>query len=55
MQRLMSVGLGYTYNRTYEPLQEVARKIAALTLEEVNALLEEKPFSRSFFYTLAPA
>jgi predicted Zn-dependent peptidase len=55
MRRLMSVGLGYTYNRTYEPVDEVARRIAGLTLREVNALLEEKPFSRSFFYTLAPA
>ncbi|MBO1436291.1 pitrilysin family protein [Meiothermus sp. CFH 77666] len=55
MQRLMSVGLGYVYNQTYEPLSEIARRVEAVTLDDVNALLEEKPFSRSFCYSLVPA
>ncbi|WP_027882897.1 M16 family metallopeptidase [Meiothermus rufus] len=55
MQRLMSVGLHYLYNQAYEPLSEVARRVAAVTLAEVNALLEERPFSRSFLYSLVPA
>ncbi|GIW27339.1 MAG: zinc protease [Meiothermus sp.] len=55
MQRLMSVGLQYLYNQSYEPLSEVARKVEAVTLDDVNGLLETQPFSRSFFYSLVPA
>ncbi len=55
MQRLMSVGIPYIYNHTYEPLSEIARKVEAVTLADVNGLLEEKPFSRSFIYSLVPA
>jgi len=55
MQRLMSVGINYIYNQTYEPLSEVARKVRAVTLQDVNSLLEAQPFSRSFFYSLVPA
>ncbi|MCS7068095.1 MAG: pitrilysin family protein [Meiothermus sp.] len=55
MQRLMSMGLGYIYNQTYEPLSEIARKVEAVTTADVNALLEEKPFSRAFYYSLVPA
>lgn len=55
MQRLMSVGIHYLYNQTYEPLSEVARKVEAVTLADINALLETRPFSRSFIYSLVPA
>lgn len=55
MQRLMSVGINYVYNQTYEPLSEVARKVEAVTLADVNGLLETRPFSQSFFYSLVPA
>lgn len=55
MQRLMSVGINYVYNQTYEPLNEVARKVEAVTLADVNGLLEAKPFSKSFIYSLVPA
>lgn len=55
MQRLMSVGINYVYNQTYEPLSEVARKVEAVTLADVNGLLETKPFSKSFIYSLVPA
>ena len=55
MQRLMSVGINYIYNQSYEPLSEVARKVRAVTLQDVNSLLETHPFSRSFFYSLVPA
>jgi len=55
MQRLMSVGIQYLYNQSYEPLSEVARKVEAVTLADVNGLLESKPFSRSFIYCLVPA
>jgi predicted Zn-dependent peptidase len=54
MQRLMSVGLNYVYNRAYEPLSVVARKVSAVTLADINALLEARPFSRSFLYSLVP-
>lgn len=54
MQRLMSVGINYVYNQTYEPLSEVARKVRAVTLADVNGLLETRPFSRSFLYCLVP-
>jgi len=55
MQRLMSVGINYIYNQSYEPLSEVARKVEAVTLADVNGLLESRPFSQSFFYSLVPA
>ncbi|GIW24506.1 pitrilysin family protein [Meiothermus sp.] len=55
MQRLMSVGIHYVYNQTYAPLSEIARKVEAVTLADVNGLLEEKPFSKSFIYALVPA
>lgn len=55
MQRLMSVGLQYLYNQSYEPLSEVARKVEAVTLDDVNGLLEARPFSQSFLYSLVPA
>jgi len=55
MQRLMSVGINYIYNQSYEPLSEVARKVGAVTLADVNGLLESRPFSQSFFYSLVPA
>lgn len=54
MQRLMSVGINYLYNQSYEPLSEVARKVEAVTLADLHALLEERPFSRSFTYSLVP-
>jgi predicted Zn-dependent peptidase len=55
MQRLMSLGNSYLNRQSYEPLSETATKIAAVGLEEVNALLADKPFSRSFLYSLVPA
>jgi predicted Zn-dependent peptidase len=55
IQRLMSVGINYIYNQSYEPLSEVARKVEAVTLADVNGLLESRPFSQSFFYSLVPA
>jgi len=55
MNRLFSMGLNYVYNRVYEPLSETAQKVEAVTLAEVNALLESKPFSQSFLYSLVPA
>jgi predicted Zn-dependent peptidase len=55
MQRLMSVGLNHAYNQTYEPLGELARKVEAVTLADVNGLLEARPFSKSFIYSLVPA
>ncbi|RDI95752.1 insulinase family protein [Meiothermus sp. QL-1] len=55
MQRLMSIGLDYLYNQTYTPLDEVARRVTAVTRDEVEALLEERPFSRGFLYSLVPA
>jgi predicted Zn-dependent peptidase len=54
MQRLMSVGLNYVYNRAYEPLSVVAGKVSAVTLADVNGLLEARPFSRSLLYSLVP-
>lgn len=54
MQRLMSVGINYLYNQSYEPLSEVARKVEAVTLADLHTLLEERPFSRSFTYSLVP-
>ncbi|MDX2004777.1 MAG: pitrilysin family protein [Meiothermus sp.] len=55
MQRLMSLGNSYLYRQSYEPLSETAAKVAAVGLEEVNALLADRPFSRSFLYSLVPA
>lgn len=55
MNRLFTMGLGYVYNHSYEPLSEVARKVEAVTVEEVNALLESRPFRQSFIYSLVPA
>ena len=55
MNRLFTMGLGYVYNRTYEPLTEVAQKVEAVTVADVNVLLETKPFSQSFIYSLVPA
>ncbi len=55
MQRLMSMGIHYVYNQSYEPLSELARKVEAVTLDDVNSLLEARPFSRSFLYSLVPA
>ena len=54
MQRLFSMGLNYVYNRSYEPLSELAERVEAVTLDEVNGLLESKPFSNSFLYSLVP-
>jgi hypothetical protein len=36
-------------------LNETAERIEAVTLDQVNGLLVEKPFERSFLYSLAPA
>ena len=55
MQRLFSMGMDYVYNRTYEPLSDLAARVEAVTLEEVNGLLRDKPFSNSFLYSLVPA
>ncbi len=55
MQRLFSLGLNYVYNRAYEPLSETAARIEAVSLAEINGLLESKPFSQSFLYSLVPA
>jgi hypothetical protein len=38
-----------------EPLGKVARKVEAVTLADVNGLLEAGPFSKSFIYSLVLA
>ncbi|WP_245533664.1 M16 family metallopeptidase [Calidithermus timidus] len=55
MGRLFNLGLSYVYTGRYETLSEMARKYEALTIAEVNALLEAKPFSQGFLYRLVPA
>lgn len=54
MQRLMSVGLNWVYNQAHEPLNETAERVEVVTLDQVNDLLAEKPFERSFLYSLVP-
>jgi predicted Zn-dependent peptidase len=55
MQRLMGVGLDYVYNQSYTSLSEIATRVADVNLEDIHKLLEAKPFSQSFIYSLFPA
>lgn len=54
MNRLFNLGMGYQYTGEYQPLSETARKVEAVTLEQVNQLLQSKPFSQGFLYRLVP-
>ncbi|RIH82578.1 putative zinc protease [Calidithermus roseus] len=54
MSRLFNLGLSYVYTGRYETLSEMARKYEALTVADVNALLEARPFSQGFLYRLVP-
>lgn len=54
MNRLFNLGLSYVYTGRYETLSEMARKYEAITVADVNALLEAKPFSQGFLYRLVP-
>jgi predicted Zn-dependent peptidase len=54
MGRLFNLGLSYVYTGRYETLSEMARKYETLTVTEVNALLEARPFSQGFLYRLGP-
>jgi predicted Zn-dependent peptidase len=54
MQRLFSLGTNFVYNKTYQPLSELAAALEAVTVQDVNDLLRDKPFSQSFLYGVVP-
>ncbi|AEB11621.1 M16 family metallopeptidase [Marinithermus hydrothermalis] len=54
LNRLFHLGLGFSYTGRYEPLSETSRKVARITAQEVNALLEARPFQRGFTFYLLP-
>lgn len=53
--RLFHLGMDSLYGQEPLPLAKMAADIERLQAQDVNALLEEKPFSRGFFYQLVPS
>lgn len=52
--RLMGLGPSYLYTEDYMTPAEVINKVFATTLSEAETLLETKPFSKLFAFTLHP-
>ncbi|MGL4609725.1 MAG: M16 family metallopeptidase [Trueperaceae bacterium] len=52
--RLMSLGSSYLYNKTYHSVQDVVDTIFKTTLEDAGRVLEMKPFSSLYSFTLKP-
>lgn len=53
--RLFHLGMDLLYGEEPLPLATIARQIEQINASQINALLEEKPFSRGFFYQLMPS
>lgn len=53
--RLFHLGMDLLYGEEPLPLATIARQIEQINAGQINALLEEKPFSRGFFYQLMPS
>jgi predicted Zn-dependent peptidase len=52
--RLMSLGSGYLYNREYKSVQDVVKTVFETTLAEAQQVLDTKPFSSLYSFTLKP-
>jgi predicted Zn-dependent peptidase len=52
--RLFSLGLEYVDTQTYRSLQDTVNEIRAVTIEDVNAILEDRPFDHLTVVGLGP-
>jgi predicted Zn-dependent peptidase len=52
--RLMSLGSGYLYNHEYKSVQDVVKTVFETTLVEAQKVLDTKPFSSLYSFTLKP-
>jgi predicted Zn-dependent peptidase len=52
--RLMSLGAGYLYTKDYQSVQDVVNAVFKASLEDAQRVLDTKPFSALYSFTLKP-
>lgn len=55
LSRLFHMGVGFLYTGQYQSPSALTRRLQRLSVREVNALLEERPFSRGSLFRMVPA